>query len=1087
MEDDHVSVFSPDPIGRVLAPSGMQGDTLVFTAKYKVTDSDLPGPILNTATVKGEDIHGHEVTSTDTATVELANLIVTKTAIPDKGGIGAEIDSLITVENTASTPLVMSGVDVLDNGLIYLRDDFNGLENPKNTITWTNIFTLPPLSSKSFHLYAKIDTIAVDKLWNNVLLTGVTQNGKEVTGQGRASVSVGRASISVAKDAIPSSGLPGDIIEFPIIVKNDGNIGLIKVTAKDILPAGLDYLEDDHGGELISPGVVQWKNLEVFEKISFLPPDGEIKIILKAIVRNTVVGDLANIVIVSGSPINGGDPVESKDEADVGVKWFPLSKTSDKKVYRPGEEITFTITVCNIPGSLLPLKEVIVKDVFQNPGMVEIVASYPESSEDGLWYIDSIQPGGCEKIIIVARTPKIKTTFDLEQSVKGTGFVNVNNDLSTAVGPYSVDNCVYVSGYLGEGDFKVKVTNSTCTGVTIQDIGTQLQTKEHGSGDYSSEEISHLKWENRSIESLKNVSTSYYPTIFALPSDSGINYNSKWTEETRAKNHITGAVMHETYRYATDIDRDSYVKIDENGSRMVIDSSFTGKGSIGFFKKASPAAKPKEKPIFESQEDYSGQFRINESFDEYGKNVVIQKSASGEGFVAADKRVRSSQRTYESGSGSYKSDELVDTFTSYIAKDIEVSHKPTSYNYSPSIKANQNMKWNEGLWSKSGNLRGGVIVAANDSTGAASVEVPCNTSNKGSAPASIISEKYSSLEYLKKDSVALGLNEMKTNATFSGVADFRAASVGVNGTDAVDNEERYAGEFSINRHILMTGVSKYDYPHITVTKEGTLKSEWFNRINSTIGDYTITITNDGNRALAPVYVADFFPPGTQYISSSVKPTGLTASYANWTILHLGIGNSLSINLKLNITENASDNVLNCVQVSGVTGETVVSSTNCTSLDSAWLGCCSSTVSVEKKAILDQIDPAVVHYTITLQNHGTSSWAAKVTDQIPVDMTLLNSSVEPYSVDPVYIVWNFADLAPEELVTIEYSMSAARNGAYTNKVHVDTSAVDGSGSASADAYAYADVRGTGVAPRTLRYDDWQPPDWDLNTSDEGITI
>ncbi|NBK25437.1 MAG: DUF11 domain-containing protein, partial [Spirochaetia bacterium] len=485
--------------------------------------------------------------------------------------------------------------------------------------------------------------------------------------------------------------------------------------------------------------------------------------------------------------------------------------------------------------------------------------------------------------------------------------------------------------------------------------------------------------------------------------------------------------------------------------------------------------------------DYTGQFSINESFDEYGKNVVTQKSTSGEGFVAADTRVRTSQRTYESGSGSYKSEEIVDTFTNYIAKDIEVSHKPSSYNYSPSIIANQNMKWNEGLWSKSGNLRGGVIVAANDSTGAASIEAPCNTSNKGSAPASIISEKFSSLEYLKKDSVALGLNEMKTNATFSGIADFRAASVGVNSTDEVDNEERYVGDYSINRHILMTGVSKYDYPHITVTKEGVRKSEWFNLINSTIGDYTITITNDGNRALAPIYVTDFFPSGTQYISSSVKPTGLTASAANWTILHLGIGNSLSINLKLNITENAFDNVLNCVQVSGVTGETVVSSTNCSSLDAAWLGCCQSDVSVEKIAELDSIDPSVVHYTIMLKNHGTSSWAARVTDQIPVDMTLLNSSVEPYSIDPIYITWNYANLQPDELVIIEYSMRAARNGAYTNKVHVDTSAVDGSGSGSEDAYAYIDVRSTGVAPRTLRYDGWQPPDWDLNTSDEGITI
>jgi uncharacterized repeat protein (TIGR01451 family) len=1083
MVDDHISEFSPNPVGKTLAPTGTAGDTLVFTATYTVTDADLPGPIINTATIKGEDGQGHDVESTDSAEVGVVNMVVSKTATPKSGPTGSEVDFLITVENKASAPLTVSGVDVLDEGLTYVKDDYNGVENPKNTITWTNIFTLDPQSSKSFHLYAKIDSKEMATLWNTVRLTGVTPNGVEVTGEGKADVLVEVASISVSKDAYPDFGLPGTIIEFPIVVKNNGNIALIQVSAVDTLPDGLEYLEDDHGGVVIAPGVVQWSNLEVVEGIASLPPGGEININLKAVVMSTIVGDLDNVVYASGVPVTGGDPVEHKADAKVSVKWFGVSKTSDKNVYRPGEEITYTIYVCHLPGATDSLRDVIVKDVFQNPGKVEIVASYPEISDDGTWYISEIRPGECAKLILIARAPKVRTTFDLEQSVKGRGFVNVNNDLSTAIGPYALDNCVYVEARMGD----VKVTNSTCMGVTIDDTGTELQTREHGSGDYNSEEKTNLKFENRSITSLKNVSASYSPTNFELPGNKGINYDSKWTEESRAKNHITGAVMHETYRYATDIDRDSYVKMDENGSAMVVDSSFTGKGSIGFFKKATPDAKPKTKPIFESQEDYSGKFSINESFDEYGKNVVTNKAASGEGFVASDKRIRDSQRTYESGTGSYKSEEIVDTFTSYIAKDIEATHNPSSYSYSPSVVANQDMKWNEGMWSKSGKLRGGVIVASNDSTGEKSIEVPCNTTNKGAAPATIISEKYSSLEYLKKDTVSLGLNEMKTNATFNGIADFRAASVGVNGSDAIDNEERYVGEYSINRHVLMTGSSKYDYPHVTVTKEGERKSEWFNRVNSTIGDYTITITNDGNRALAPIYVSDFFPPGTEYISSSVKPTTLTERNANWTILHLGIGNSLSINLKLNITEQAPDNVLNCVQVSGVAGESIVASTNCTSLDSAWLGCCESKVSVEKNAKLDAADPAVVHYTITLQNHANSNWAAKVTDQVPTDMTLLNSSIEPYSKDPILISWNFANLAPDEVVTIEYSMRAARNGAYTNKVHVDAVAADGSGSGSADAYAYADVRGTGVAPRTLRYDGWQPPDWDLNTSDEGITV
>ena len=591
---------------------------------------------------------------------------------------------------------------------------------------------------------------------------------------------------------------------------------------------------------------------------------------------------------------------------------------------------------------------------------------------------------------------------------------------------------------------------------------------------------------NRSIESQKSISASYYPTAFALPGNNGLNCVSRWTEESRAKNHVTGAVMHETYRYAASLDRNNYIKMDENGSQMKLDTSFDGKGSIGFYKKASPGDGPKNKPIFESQEDYSGKFRINESFEEYGKNVVTKKAASGEGFVAADKRIRSSQRTYESGTGSYDSEEIVDSFSNYMAKDIEVAHSPGNYSYSPTVQARQDLKWNEGMWSKSGNLRGGDIIAGNDSSGGA-IGNECLSANNGTAPATLLSEWYSSLQYLKKDTIALGLNEMKTNATFNGVADFRAKTVSANATDRVDDEERYVGEYSLTRHVLLTGVSKYDYPHITVTKEGRMGYEFFNRTNSTIADYTITVTNDGNRALAPVYVHDLFPPGTQYISSSYKPSALTATGANWTMLHLGIGNSVTINLKLNITEYAPANLVNCVGASGITGDRLVSSYNCSSLEFAWLPCCPPRVSVEKEAQLDLVDPSVVHYTITLKNNANSIMAAKVTDELPADMGLLRSSIEPYSIRGNIIEWAYADLKPGEIASIEYEAHAARNGAYTNRVHVDASAVDGSGSGSADASAFIYVGETGGARRTVRYDGWQPPDWKMNTSEEGLSL
>jgi hypothetical protein len=114
-------------------------------------------------------------------------------------------------------------------------------------------------------------------------------------------------------------------------------------------------------------------------------------------------------------------------------------------------------------------------------------------------------------------------------------------------------------------------------------------------------------------------------------------------------------------------------------------------------------------------------------------------------------------------------------------------------------------------------------------------------------------------------------------------------------------------------------------------------------------------------------------------------------------------------------------------------------------------------------------------------------AARLTDHLPGDMSFMGASLVPESYDANYIHWVLPDLEPNEVLTIEYTVHAARNGAYTNSVHLDASAVDGAGSNTADASAYVDVKDTGIAPKTARYDGWQPPDWNLNVSEEGISI
>ena len=456
---------------------------------------------------------------------------------------------------------------------------------------------------------------------------------------------------------------------------------------------------------------------------------------------------------------------------------------------------------------------------------------------------------------------------------------------------------------------------------------------------------------------------------------------------------------------------------------------------------------------------------------------------SGYGYVAVDKRVSNNQRTYESGTGSYQSDEKIETASNYIAKDISLVHGPTNYSYSPSFATNQNIKWSEGMWSKSGVLAGGVILAALPTSGCGG-EAPANTS----APATYISERYSSLNYLDKETVAAGLNEMNTNASFSGMADFRAKATYSNKTGEIDNEERYVGEYDITRKVQLTGVSKYGRPHITVTKEGNMTTRWFNKTMANVAEYTITIVNDGNVALAPINIRDIFPPGTEYISSSIRPDSFSNTEANWSLMNLGIGNSIQLDLVLNVTDYAPGNVVNRVMVCGMNGlEGCVSGSAYSALEFGGMTCCPPEVVLDKMAEIDATDPTLIHYTIVVKNNANATVAATLTDMLPVGLNYMSATNQPDIQEGQFLQWIIPTLEPGDVTTIEYQARASMNGAYVNEVHMDATAVDGTGYDTEDAAARVYIGSTGVAPRTTRYGGWQAPDWNMTSPDQGITV
>ncbi|MRR34966.1 DUF11 domain-containing protein, partial [bacterium] len=733
-----------------------------------------------------------------------------------------------------------------------------------------------------------------------------------------------------------------------------------------------------------------------------------------------------------------------------------LTKTADKATAKRGEDITYNITLTNPCADEVPcFDNTTLWDTLPDGVEVVSVDPAPSSTSGNILYWDlGTFCSGEYKVQIVVRVPVTDIRYDMEQGVSGEGFVNVHNDYSTHVEPKTITNCAYA-----KADFQETI--SDCASTRVVDPGTELLRREFGSGDYESEELTQLRTENKSIRSTTSLSAAHRPTSFSLPGGSSINYTTKWTEKSKGINHVTGATMTEEYTFANKIDKDRTVDLDKNGSTMKTDVAFTGTGHIGILKKEEPDSRARVKPAYEAVEDYVGSFRVYELVDEYGKSVKSEKNVTGYGYVAVDKRVSNSQRTYESGTGSYQSEEQIETPTNYMSKDIRLVHGPTNYSYSPSFATSQSIKWSEGMWSRSGPLAGGLMLAKSSRCGS----LEPTAAENGTAPASYISERYSSLDYLDKETVAPGLNEMNTEASFSGMADYQVKAVYANKSGEIDNEERYVGAYDITRKVQLTGTSRYDRPHITVTKEGTKTKRFFNKTMADVMQYVITITNDGNRALAPITVRDIFPPGTEYIGSSVRPYSYSNSEANWTLLSLGIGNSLTINVDLNVTEFAPCSLVNRVMVCGMNGENCAAGAAYHVVECGELPCCPPDMVLDKSAELDASDPNLIHYTIAVQNKANSSMAATLTDMLPAGLTYLDASPRPARQEGQFLEWILPDLEPNGVAVIEYQVRATMDGVYVNTVQADGSAVDGSGYVKADAAARVEVRSTGVAPKT----------------------
>jgi len=886
----------------------------------------------------------------------------------------------------------------------------------------TLIITIDPYGTIVFREYRRTPGLAEPEYLTNC----ATAYGKAGSRDGavvsnRACVNLGWSCqppqpllrLLVFKEADREVARPGDIIRYKYTVVNNGTIALTSLT-----------LNDDKLGII------------VFNDPDSLEP-GESRIYYtNYTVKKGDEPRLVNTVIATALDPDGNEiEANASESVDIIVNTICLTKTASPKVVRPGDYVTYNITWYE-PGDLI---------VDDYPRGIIFVSASPtpiDAGDNNKWKIDPDNYPGTITIVVQVAQDIGNTSFDMDQGVTGTGFVNVHNDIRT--NPVILRNKATFYDEIA-GNYVEK-----CRAYADVNVGppqTYVALKEHGSGEYASEDVIRYHNSNRSIQRTKGLTATHKPTTFSLPHNRNVDFMSKWSEKAKSKNYATGGSTNEEYTYASRISQSSSLKLDENGSTMKTETDFEGMGHIGLVKKDVDENRTwNASQVFESQEDYVGSFKINQKFDEYGKNVEYEKSVNGTGYVSASRDLGNAQSSYESGTGNYQSDEKISTVVNYIAKDMNLTYQPTSFNFTPAFSISSDIKWSEGLWSKT--------------------------------PTSLISGRFSSATNLTLHSIARGLNEMVTEADVTGQADFRTIyrDNSPNSTDEIDQDETYVGDFEIYRKASLGGVAKYDRPHISLSKIAKV-----DLLETTYADYKIIIENNGNRALGPVYVKDIFPTGTEYITSSLRPEELTTRYANWSLPAMGIGSKVIIDLQLNITENPS-NLINQVEAAGNYGNGWTLARNFSAVHLNWLTCCPPQISASKAARIDALDPKVVWYSLNLKNREKYTMVAFLMDQLPASMKLLNSSEEPSDTRSNLITWNILNLMPGENRTIVYRAMAESDGVYVNVAHIEAFSVDGPDYAAADVEARIDL-GVGRAQPSSLFSDWQPPTcFGLNCSD-----
>ena len=401
--------------------------TVYFRAKV---NGSVRGDVLNTVniTTSVDDARGN---FSDNETVNVmadTTLVVIKDAEIKELNPGDTVHFIVTViAGGSSDSLNVNLNDILDNKLLDINSakysinggilsDFNGNIYLGNMLTGTAV---------TVDIWAKVLSSADRDVFN---LVNVTSD--EHPEGNTSNVSVHVRIVDLAVDKLVNNSVPKylDMIEYTIVVVNNGPDKSFNVTVGDLLPDGVKFISSN-GQYNPDTGVWFVGDLDANESAT-----------LKIVVQVIKVGNIINNVNVTGT---GHDTnlTNNNDSVSVSVPdcvILDISKVANSTVIVAGENVGYTVTVTNYGPSVAT--NVVLKDIFNSKELLNL--QYSLNGNDWADYNEAINLGNINAGADVTVYFRAKVNGSVRGDVLNT--VNITTGVDDARGNFSDNETVNV-------------------------------------------------------------------------------------------------------------------------------------------------------------------------------------------------------------------------------------------------------------------------------------------------------------------------------------------------------------------------------------------------------------------------------------------------------------------------------------------------------------------------------------------------------------------------------------------------------------------------------------------------------------------